>query len=267
VALPRATAFPAALNRQETLLTPLHSAPASASAARTRSGSLLESFAATALAAVAAPSIILYRLSEMVLPADAGVRMPARRSLLDEIEQIVSGTRPRRSSAARALATVMFTDIVGSTERASQLGDSRWRDLLEAHDVSVRWQVAAHGGHVVKSLGDGYLATFDSPASAIRCGRALTDDAESLGVEIKAGIHTGECELMGDDVAGMAVHIAARVVGKAAPGEVLATSAVRDLVVGSVIAFAERGAHELKGVPGEWSLLAVEHAASALAAT
>jgi class 3 adenylate cyclase len=157
----------------------------------------------------------------------------------------------------RVLATVLFTDIVGSTHRASQLGDRRWRDLLEAHDISVRRHVAARSGHVLKSLGDGYLATFHRPALAIRCGRALVDDARSVGLEVKVGIHTGECELIGTDLAGIAVHIAARVVAKARPGEVLTTSVVRELVTGSGIAFVDRGSHQLRGIPGDWKLHAV----------
>ena len=155
-------------------------------------------------------------------------------------------------------ATVLFTDIVKSTERASAMGDRRRRGLLEAHDEALRNQVETYGGTVVKSLGDGYLATFDGPARAIRCGRSLIDDAGTLGIELRAGVHTGECELLGDDVGGMAVHIGARVAAKAAPGEVLVSSAVRDLVVGSRIEFEDRGTHELKGVPGNWTLLAAD---------
>jgi class 3 adenylate cyclase len=235
---------------------PLHSA-----APPTRA-TLFEALVGGALAAIAAPSLMLYRLSERVLPT-TDFRPTKDESLLRKVEEIVA-SRPR-AHGSRILSTVLFTDIVGSTRRVSEIGDARWRELLEAHDLSVRWQVAAHGGRVVKSLGDGYLAVFDSPARAIRCGRALGDDAESLGVQVKVGIHTGECETIGDDVAGMAVHIAARVVSKACPGEVLATSAVRDMLVGSGIAFADRGAHELRGVPGVWSLLAVEHSEASVA--
>ncbi len=232
--------------------TPLHSAAPSSRP------TLFEALVGGALAAIATPSLILYRLSEAFLMRDES-RSTRDESLLRRVEEVLA-TRPR-SRRARMLSTVLFTDIAGSTRRVSQLGDTRWRELLEAHDLSVRWQVAAHGGRVVKSLGDGYLTVFDNPARAIRCGRAVGDDAESLGVQVKVGIHTGECEAMGDDVAGLAVHIAARVVSKACPGEVLATSAVRDMLVGSGIAFADRGAHELRGVPGVWSLLAVDHGA------
>jgi class 3 adenylate cyclase len=176
--------------------------------------------------------------------------------LLREIENVLMGARPQRRPD-RVLATVLFTDIVGSTLRVAKLGDRRWRRILEAHDLSVRSHVAAHGGRVLKSLGDGYLATFDRPAGAILCGRAMADDARSLGLRMKVGVHTGECEQIGDDVAGIAVHIGARVMSKASPGEVLATNAVRDIVVGSGIEFDDRGAHELKGVPGVWRLHAV----------
>ena len=151
-----------------------------------------------------------------------------------------------------------------STRRASQLGDGRWRELLDNHDQDVRRQVTAHGGRVIKGLGDGYLASFDGPARAIRCAGAIIDDAGSLGIEVRAGVHTGQLlELLGEDVGGMAVHIGARVAAKAGPGEVLVSSAVRDLVVGSGIEFDDRGTYELKGVPGSWKLLAVRRRGSA----
>jgi class 3 adenylate cyclase len=176
--------------------------------------------------------------------------------LLGEIERVVERTRPRPFTD-RALKTVLFSDIVDSTRRAAKLGDWRWRRVLEAHDLSVRSHVAEQGGRVLKSLGDGYLITFDRPGRAIRCARALGDDARSLGLQVKVGIHTGECEVVGDDLAGIALHIGARVMAKASAGEVLATGVVRDLVVGSGIRFSERGEHELKGVPGRWALHAV----------
>ena len=233
-----------------------------------------------ALPVIGVPTLVLHRSGDRILPVEAarylaehipGARLVEQpgddhtpwvgdfEPLLDEIEQFLTGARKSREPD-RVLATVLFTDIVGSTERASALGDSGWRELLEAHDLGVRGQVERHGGRIVKSLGDGHLATFDGPARAIRCGCAMAEDAGSLGLQVRVGLHTGECELMGDDVAGMAVHIAARVVAKAAPGEVLASSVVRDLVVGSGIEFRDRGVHELKGVPGLWTLLAVEHA-------
>ncbi len=177
-------------------------------------------------------------------------------AFLDPVEEFLTGTR-RVPEADRILATVMFTDIVSSTEHAAALGDSRWRDLLVRHDELVRRQLDRHRGRAVKSLGDGFLATFDGPARAIRCAGAISEEVRRLGVEIRAGLHTGECEVIGDDVGGMAVHIGARVGARAEANEVLVSSTVRDLVVGSGIEFAERGAHELKGVPGEWRLYAV----------
>jgi pimeloyl-ACP methyl ester carboxylesterase len=177
-------------------------------------------------------------------------------AVVDEVEQFLTGARQSREPG-RVLSTVLFTDIAGSTERASELGDRRWRELLAAHDAGVHRQVETHGGRVVKSLGDGYLATFDGPARAIRCAGSLAQDAGSLGIELRAGVHTGECEQLEDDMGGMAVHIGARVADQAAPGEVLVSGAVRDLVVGSGIEFEDRGTHELKGVPGSWDLLAV----------
>jgi class 3 adenylate cyclase len=160
--------------------------------------------------------------------------------------------------ADRVLATVMFTDIVDSTRRASELGDAAWRRLLERHDELVRRELGRWQGREVKTTGDGFLATFDGPARAIRCGKAITEAVDVLGVEVRAGLHTGECEVRGDDVAGMAVHIGARVGSLAAPGEVLVSSTVKDLVVGSGIDFEDRGEHELKGVPGAWRLFAAD---------
>ena len=176
--------------------------------------------------------------------------------LLDELEEFLTGRRLDHEPD-RVLATVMFTDIVSSTERAAELGDRRWRDLIETHDALVRRQLERHRGRAVKTLGDGFLATFDGPARGIRCAQAIRDEVRALGVEIRAGLHTGELEVVGDDVAGMAVNIGARVGAKAGPGEVLVSSTVTDLVVGSGLEFLERGTHELKGVPGEWKLFAV----------
>ena len=176
--------------------------------------------------------------------------------ILDEVEEFLTGTRLDREPD-RVLATVMFTDIVSSTERAAELGDRRWRDLIESHDALVRRQLERHRGRAVKTLGDGFLATFDGPARGIRCAQAIREGVRALGVEIRAGLHTGELEVMGDDVGGMAVNIGARVGAKAEPGEVLVSSTVTDLVVGSGLEFSERGTHELKGVPGEWRLYAV----------
>jgi class 3 adenylate cyclase/pimeloyl-ACP methyl ester carboxylesterase len=178
-------------------------------------------------------------------------------AMIDEVEEFLTGER-HEHEPDRVLATVLFTDIVGSTERATQLGDQHWRDLLGRHDRIVRKQLDRHRGREIKSIGDGFLATFDGPARAIRCARSICSDVRTLGLEVRAGIHTGECELMNGDVAGIAVHIGARVVRDAGPGEVLVSSTVRDLVVGSGIQFEDRGKHALKGAPGEWRLYAVD---------
>ena len=158
----------------------------------------------------------------------------------------------------RILATVMFSDIVDSTRRAAELGDRRWRDLLESMEAAVGRELQRFRGRAVKTMGDGFLATFDGPARGIRCATAIRDAARSqFGIEIRSGLHTGEIEVMGDDVGGIAVHIGARVGGIAQGGEVLVSGTVKDLVVGSGIAFEDRGERELKGVPGEWRLWAV----------
>jgi class 3 adenylate cyclase len=178
-------------------------------------------------------------------------------AIIGEIEEFLTGTRHEREPD-RMLATVLFTDIVGSTERAAQMGDSGWRGVLERHDTLVKREIQRHRGRAVKSTGDGVLATFDGPARAIRAANSIGEAVENFGIQIRAGLHTGECEVMGDDVGGMAVHIGARVMNEAGPGEVLVSSTVKDLVVGSGIEFEERGARELKGVPGEWRLFAVK---------
>ncbi|HYI99249.1 MAG TPA: adenylate/guanylate cyclase domain-containing protein [Thermoleophilaceae bacterium] len=177
-------------------------------------------------------------------------------AILGEIEEFLTGTRQVREPD-RVLATVLFTDICRSTERAAEMGDSAWRSLLGRHDDLVRAEVLRHRGRAVKSTGDGVLATFDGPARAIGAARSIEESVRRLGIEIRAGLHTGECEIIGDDVGGLAVHIGARVLDKAGPGEVLVSSTVKDLVVGSGIQFRERGAHELRGVPGEWRLFQV----------
>jgi len=178
-------------------------------------------------------------------------------AILDGVEEFVTGERPTRE-LDRVLATVLFTDIVGSTARAAQMGDQRWRDLLAAHHALVRRELTRFRGREVKTTGDGFLATFDGPARAIRCACAIRDGVGPLGIEIRAGLHTGECELIGDDVGGIAVHIGARVAAGAAPSEVLVSSTVKDLVAGAGLRFADRGAHTLHGVPEEWRLFAVE---------
>jgi pimeloyl-ACP methyl ester carboxylesterase len=176
-------------------------------------------------------------------------------AVLGEVEEFLTGVRTA-PEPDRVLATVMFTDIVGSTERAAELGDARWRDLLAVHQAGVRRELARFRGREVKTLGDGCLATFDGPARAIRCGRAIVEASDAQGVEVRIGVHCGEVELMDGDVGGIAVHIAARVGALAAPGEVLVSSTVKDLVAGSEIPFADRGTKQLKGVPDEWRLFA-----------
>jgi class 3 adenylate cyclase len=176
--------------------------------------------------------------------------------ILEEIREFLTGVR-ESPEPDRVLATVLFTDIVGSTERATRLGDRRWRELLEAHHSAVRRQLERFRGRELDTAGDGFLASFDGPARAIRCARAAIEAVGQLGLEIRAGVHTGECEVVGDKLAGIAVHIGARVAGRAGPGEVLVSSTVRDLVAGSGLVFEDRGAAALKGVPGEWRLYAV----------
>ena len=178
-------------------------------------------------------------------------------TVLAEIEAFVTGVRPT-PELDRVLATVLFTDIVGSTERAATLGDRAWHALLETHDGIVRRELERHRGREVKTTGDGFLATFDGPARAIRCACDIRDGLRPLGIEIRAGLHTGECELMDDDVRGVAVHIAARVAASAGPGDVIVSSTVKDLVAGSGIRFVDLGAHVLEGVPGGWRLFAAD---------
>jgi class 3 adenylate cyclase len=230
-----------------------------------------------ALPAITVPTLVLHRRDDRLVPvrqarylADriAGARyvelngadhLPTvgdQGALLDEVEEFLVGSR-RAHGTERALATILFTDIVGSTEATARLGDRRWGDLLAHHDAAVRRELAVHRGHEVKTMGDGFLATFDGPARAIRCAIAIHDELSRSGVEIRAGIHSGEVETIGADVGGMAVNIGARIGALAAPGEVLVSSTVRELVVGSGIEFEERGIHRLKGAPDQWSLFAV----------
>jgi class 3 adenylate cyclase len=177
-------------------------------------------------------------------------------SVLGEIEEFLTGARTR-PDPDRVIATVLFTDIVDSTRRAAELGDRRWRDLLEQHHRLVRTDIERFGGREVQTAGDGFLATFDSPRRAIACARAAGEAVRSIGLEIRAGLHAGEIEVVGEDVGGMAVHIGARIAAAAGGGEVLASSTVRDLLAGSGIGFEDRGEHELKGVPGTWRLYAI----------
>jgi class 3 adenylate cyclase len=176
-------------------------------------------------------------------------------ALLGEVQQFLTGVRPQ-SELDRVLATVLFTDIVGSTRRAAELGDQRWRSLLAAHDRAVRAEVDRHRGREIKNTGDGFLAIFDGPARAVRAAAAIRDALRPLGLEVRSGLHTGEIALVDDDVTGIAVHIGARISGLAGAGEILVSSTVKDLVVGSGIAFEQRGAHALKGVPDEWRVFA-----------
>src|SRR3954447_9203814 len=228
------------------------------------------------LPAIHVPTLVLHRRGDRVVNRRAGEELAAQipgaryvelpgadhlpwagdaEDVLGEIEEFLTGARST-PEPDRVLATVMFTDIVASTERAAQLGDSRWRELLAAHQTAVRRELTRFRGHEVKTLGDGYLATFDGPARAIRCGRAIAETARSTGLDVRIGLHSGEVELMDGDVGGIAVHIAARVGALAGAGEVLVSSTVKDLVAGSGIAFEDRGTKQLKGIPDEWRLFA-----------
>jgi class 3 adenylate cyclase len=175
--------------------------------------------------------------------------------ILSAVQQLVTGKHEALEDD-RVLATVLFTDIVGSTEKASSLGDRAWSDLLARHHALVRRQIAHFRGREIATAGDGFLALFDGPARGVRCGLAIRDAVRALGLEVRAGLHTGECERMGDNVGGIAVHIGARIAGEAAPGEVLVSGTVRDLVVGSGLTFRDRGSRALKGVESDWRLFA-----------
>jgi class 3 adenylate cyclase len=180
-------------------------------------------------------------------------------ALLGEIEEFLTGGRRATSGLQRRLLTIVFTDIVDATGHAARLGDGRWRDLLAAHDDAIRREVERYGGREVKTIGDGFIASFDGPPSdALRCARTVTAAVRGLGIRIRAGLHTGECELIGDDVGGMAVHIAARVCDMAAPEEILTSGTVYGTVVGSGLEFEPRGMRELRGVPGAWPIFALQ---------
>jgi pimeloyl-ACP methyl ester carboxylesterase len=183
-------------------------------------------------------------------------------AIVDEIEEFLTGVR-HGPEPDRVLATVLFTDIVGATQQAAALGDRRWRDVLEQHHAVVRRELSRFRGREIDTAGDGFLATFDGPARAVRCARAVSNGVRTLGLEVRTGLHTGECEVMGEKLGGIALHIGARVATTAGPGEVLVSSTVKDLVAGSGLRFRDRGLHALKGVPGEWHLYAVEPEASA----
>ena len=181
---------------------------------------------------------------------------------LDELQRFLenawSAAGDQEREPDRVLATVMFTDIVGSSERAATIGDRGWRELLEQHHELVRRQLMRYRGVEVDTAGDGFFASFDGPARAIRCACAISESVGGIGLDVRAGLHTGECELVDGKVAGIAVHTGARVASEAHPGEVLVSSTVKDLVAGSGIQFEDRGVAELKGIPGEWRLFAVE---------
>jgi len=179
-----------------------------------------------------------------------------RARLAADVEEFLTGSR-KISSTDRVLVTTLYTDIVGSTEHAAAMGDARWRARLAEHERSVREAARRHGGTIVKSLGDGFLLRFDGPTLALRCGASIAHGARAHGLDVRAGVHTGECEIRDGDLVGLAVHVGARVTALAGAGEVLATGTVRDLVLGSAIEFDERGTHTLKGVPGSWPIFAI----------
>jgi class 3 adenylate cyclase len=226
---------------------------------------------------ITAPVLVLHRADAAILPSENGRALAARLSnatlvevpgpdsfyfsgdvdaLVDEIQAFVTGTRPL-PRADRVLAAVLFTDIVGSTQRAAALGDRQWKELLDRHHKTVRERLARFGGREIDTAGDGFLATFDSPLRAIEAARGICSAVRPLGLEVRAGVHVGEIELVADDIRGLAVHIGARVASLAGPGEVLVSSTVKDLVAGSGVEFDDRGTHALKGVPGEWRIFAV----------
>ena len=225
---------------------------------------------------ITTPTLVLHRVGDRICDVENGrwlarhlpnakyVELPGENHLafvdgddiLDEVREFLTGVR-EPAEPERVLATVLFTDIVGSTARAQELGDRRWRDLVQRHHDVVRRELERFRGREVDTAGDGFFATFDGPARAIRSAKAITESVRGLGLEIRAGLHTGEVELAGDAVRGIAVHTGARVAAQAGPSEVLVSQTVKDLVAGSGIELEDRGAHELKGVPGEWRLYAV----------
>jgi class 3 adenylate cyclase len=226
---------------------------------------------------VTVPTLVMHRAGDRVnsvehgrylaerIPGSRWVELPGEDFVLwagdmdllaDEAEEFMTGHRGG-AEPTRIVATVMFTDVVGSTERARAIGDRAWADLLEAHNARVRAELRRFGGREIDTAGDGFLTSFASPTAAIRCAKAVRASVAEIGIDIRIGLHTGECEVVGDKLRGMAVHIGARVSSKAEAGEVLVSQTVKDLVTGSGIDFTERGSHELKGVPGEWRLFAV----------
>ena len=229
------------------------------------------------LSAIRVPTLVVHRTADIAHAAGSrymGAHIPGAKvvelpgndyfpylgdqdAILDEIEEFLTGVRPVHVPD-RALATVLFTDIVSSTERAAALGDDAWTRTLDHHDALIAREVERHRGRKINPTGDGMLATFDGPARAVRCAQAICRGVRSLGIEVRAGLHTGEIELRGADIGGIAVHIGQRVSALAGPGEVLVSSTVKDLAAGSGITFADRGSHVLKGVPDEWRVFAVE---------
>jgi class 3 adenylate cyclase len=229
------------------------------------------------LATCRVPTLVLHRTGDLAIPVESGrylaehipgaklVELPGNDHLpwvgdsdaiLDEIEEFLTGHR-HQVEPDRVLATVLFTDIVGSTQRAAEIGDKAWGDLLAAHHAIVREQIARFGGQEMGTAGDGFLATFDGPARGVRCALAIALAVRPIGLDIRAGLHTGEVELVPGDIRGLAVHIGARIGALAGPGEVLVSRTVKDLVVGSGLVFVDRGTHRLKGVPDEWQVFAV----------
>jgi class 3 adenylate cyclase len=228
------------------------------------------------LARVAAPTLVVHKKANVMVDIEEGRSLASHipqaqmvelegddhlmwvqaDGILDAAEEFLTGTRA--APVDRVLATVLFTDIVDSTKMATQLGDRQWREVLDTHDRTSARSIERNGGRLVKQTGDGLLATFAGPGPAIRCAIALREELAIEGVRIRAGIHTGEVEVRGDDVGGIAVHIAARVMGEAGPDEIIVSSVVPPLVVGSAIEFTDRGPRELKGVPGEWRVLSVD---------
>ena len=230
------------------------------------------------LPTVRVPTLVIHRSGDAAVNVEAGrylaAHIPSARyvelpgpdhlwflgdadSVLDPIQEFLTGTRGA-AEVDRVLATVLFTDVVSSTRRAAELGDRRWAELLEAYHSAVRNEISRFRGREIDTAGDGVFAAFDGPARAIRCACAVHDAVGQLGLEIRTGLHTGECEVVGDKIGGLAVHIGARVAAEAQPGEVLVSSTVKDLVAGSGIRFGEGKTAQLKGVPGEWQLYAVE---------
>lgn len=259
----------------------LYGAFARAAASPSMAGALIETVmqidVRDILPSVRVPTLVLHVDGDRAVPVDAGRLMaegiPGARfisvpgvdhafwledcvQIVDEIERFVTGT-VQHTESDRVLSSVLFTDIVDSTKLAAELGDREWREVLERHDTLIDRTVGEHGGRTVKHIGDGALSAFDGPAKAIHCAEALREGVAELGIELRAGIHTGECEAIGEDLGGLAVHIGARVGALAGPSEIVVSSTVKELVIGSGMQFADRGEHQLKGVPGTWRIYAL----------